>query len=107
MPIQLVPKPPAGNANIDPFEVILLGCHTTKQKIGMLLQVKFFLHEQGIDNAGITKVFFPLIGPHGHPITHFRDGTPVAGYRAEIESPYHCAADDYDRCPSPPAYRPF
>ena len=107
MPLQLVRKPPAGNAGSDRFKVTLAGTHTTKQKISMLLQAKFFLHEQGIDNVGITDVYLPLIDPHGHPLTYFRDGRAISDYHLLIESPYHCAADEYDRHHPPPAFRPF
>jgi hypothetical protein len=107
MPLELVRKPPIGFTRSERFKVTLLGSHTTKQKMGMLMQAKFFLHEQGIDNAGITDVYFPLIDTHGHPLTNFRDGTPIADYSLVIESPYHCAADEYDRPPAPPAYHPF
>ena len=73
----------------------------------MLLQAKFFLHEQGIDNVGITDVYLPLIDPHGHPLTNFRDGRNISDYNLVIESPYHCAADEYDRRPIPPlTFRP-
>jgi hypothetical protein len=99
MPWELVRKPPIGNARSDRFKVTLLGNHSTRQKIAMLTLAKFFLHEQGIDNAGITDAYFPLIDPNGYPITNFRDGTPVADYHLVIKSPYHCAADEYERHP--------
>lgn len=108
MPCQLVRKPPIGNTRADRFKITLSGNHTTKQKIAMLMQAKFFLHEEGIDNAGITDVYFSLIDVHGHPLTNFRDGTLIADYSLVIESPYHSAADEYDRRPSiPSAYTPF
>jgi hypothetical protein len=108
MPIQLVRKPPIGNARSDRLKVTLAGSHTMKQKASMLMQVKFWLHqEQGIDNAGPTDVYFSLIDPDGHPLTIFRDGRAVADYDLVIESPYHCAADEYDRRPVPPVPRPF
>ena len=71
MALKLVRKPPIGIPRSDRFKVTLNGAHTTKQKISMLLQAKFFLHEQGIDNVGITDVYFPLIDADGHPLTHF------------------------------------
>ncbi len=101
MPLKLVRKPPIGNARSDRFKVTLDGTHTTKQKISMLLQAKFFLHEQGIDNVGVTDVYLPLIDCNGHPLTNFRDGRAIADYHLFIESPYHCAADEYDRRPVP------
>jgi hypothetical protein len=108
VPLKLVRKPPIGNPRSDRFKVTLDGVHTTKQKISMLLQAKFFLHEQGIDNVGITDVYFPLIDSNGHPLTNFRDGSTIADYSLFIESPYHCAADEYDRRPVPPlTFTPF
>jgi hypothetical protein len=108
MPWELVRKPPVGNTRSDRFKVTLLGNHSTKQKIAMLTLAKFFLHEQGIDNAGITDVYFPLIDPNGYPITNFRDGTPVADYNLIFRSPYHCAADEYERRHSNPScFAPF
>ncbi len=86
----------------DRFKVTLDGAHTTKQKISMLLQAKFFLHEQGIDNVGITDVYFPLIDADGHPLTHFWRWQGDLRLHLLIESPYHCAADEYDRRPVPP-----
>jgi hypothetical protein len=108
MPLRLVRKPPIGNARSDNFKVTLEGTHTTKQKISMLLQAKFFLHEQGIDHAGMTHVYFPLIDSNGYPLTSFRDGSMISDYNLVVESPYHCAADEYDRRPVPPLrFTPF
>jgi hypothetical protein len=108
MPLKLVRKPPIGNVRSDRFKVTLDGSHTTKQKIAMLLQAKFFLHEQGIDNVGVTDVYFPLIDSHGHPLTNFRDGRTISDYNLVINGPYHCAADEYDRRPVPPlTFSPF
>jgi hypothetical protein len=101
MVLKLVRKPPIGNPKSDRFKVTLYGVHTTKQKISMLLQAKFFLHEQGIDNVGVTDVYFPLVDSNGHSLTNFRDGRSVSDYNLFIESPYHCAADEYDRRPVP------
>jgi hypothetical protein len=108
MPCKLVRKPPIGNPRSDRFKVTLDGIHTTKQKISMLLQAKFFLHEQGIDNVGVTDVYFPLIDSNGHPLTSFRDGRMISDYSLFIESPYRCAADEYDTRPVPPLrFTPF
>ena len=104
MPLKLVRKPPIGIPRSDRFKITLNGAHTTKQKISMLLQAKFFLHEQGIDNVGITDVYFPLIDADGHPLTTFGDGRAISDYHLLIESPYHCAADEYDRRPVPPLH---
>jgi hypothetical protein len=108
MPVQLVRKPPIGNNRSDRLKITLAGNHTLKQKASMLLQVKFWLHqEHGIDTAGPTDVYLSLLDPNGYPLTTFRDGKAIADYILLIESPYHCAADEYDRrqCPSGP--RPF
>ncbi len=103
MTSQLVRKPAIGNQKIDRFKVTLLGRHSTKQKICMLLQAKFFLHEQGIDNAGLSDAYFALLDPDGHPLTQFRDGRLICDYNLVIDTPYHCAADEYDRRPVRPS----
>ena len=109
MPLQLVRKPPIGNPRSDRLKITLAGNHTFKQKTCMLLQAKFWLHqEQGIDNAGPSDVYLSLIDPNGYPLTSFRDGRAVSDYDVVIDSPYHCAADEYDnRHPPPTAPRPF
>ncbi len=109
MPLQLVRKPPIGNARSDRLKITLAGNHTLKQKTCMLMQVKFWLgHEEGIDNAGPTDVYFSLLDPNGYPLTSFRDGKAISDYSVVIESPYHCAADEYDRRqPPPPGPRPY
>jgi hypothetical protein len=107
MPHKLVRKPPIGNPRSDRFKVTLEGAHSTKQKIAMLLQAKFFLHEQGIDNVGVTDIYFPLIDAHGHPLTNFRDGQAISDYSLVIESPYDCAADEYESRQPPSGPRPF
>jgi hypothetical protein len=108
MPWELVPKPPIGNVSGERFKISLLGNHTTKQKLGMHTLAKFFLHEQGIDYAGDMDMYVRPLTPHGHLITHFRDGTPVAGHQLIIRSDYHCAADEYElRRHSPSHLAPF
>ena len=98
MTIQLVRKPPIGNTRSDRLKVTLAGNHTMKQKAAMLMQVKFWLHdEQGIDNAGPTDLYLSLLDPNAYPLTTFRDGQTITDYNLVIESPYHCAADEYDR----------
>jgi hypothetical protein len=101
MTVRLVRKPAFGVAKSDRLKISLGGSHTVKQKIAMLMQVKFWLHEQGIDHAGPMDTYIPLLDPHGYPLTIFPDGAVIADYNLLIESPYHCAADDYD--PRPPA----
>ena len=96
MPLQLVRKPPIGNARSDRLKITLAGNHTLKQKACMLMQVKFWLHqEHGIDNAGPTDVYLSLIDPNGYPLTTFRNELSVSDYNLVIDSPYHCAADSY------------
>jgi hypothetical protein len=108
MPLQLVRKPPVGNVKSDRLKITLAGRHTLKQKASMLMQVKFWLqHEQGIEIAGPSDVYFSLLDPNGYPLTSFRDGQAISDYIVLIESPYHCAADDYDRPHLPPVHRPF
>jgi hypothetical protein len=108
MPLQLVRKPPVGNVRSDRLKITLAGRHTLKQKACMLMLVKYWLqHEQGIDIAGPSDVYFSLLDPNGYPLTAFRDGKAISDYNLVIESPYHCAADDYDRRQIPPVLRPF
>ena len=95
MTIQLVRKPPIGHIKSERLKITLLGNHTMKQKACMLMQVKFWLHqEHGIDNAGPTDVYLSLLDPNGYPLTTFRDERSVSDYLV-IDSPYHCAADSY------------
>jgi hypothetical protein len=106
--LKMVRKPPIGNVRSDRLKVTLAGNHTMKQKASMLMQVKFWLqHEQGIDSAGPTDVYFSLLDPNGYPLTAFRDGQAIADYILVIESPYHCAADEYDMRQLPPVPRAF
>ena len=96
MTIQLVRKPPIGHIKSERLKITLLGNHTMKQKACMLMQVKFWLHqEHGIDNAGPTDVYLSLLDPNGYPLTTFRDELSVSDYNLVIDSPYHCAADSY------------
>jgi hypothetical protein len=108
MTIQLVRKPPIGSVRSDRLKITLDGQHTLKQKTCMMMQVKFWLHhEQGIDTAGPSDFYLSLLDPNGYPLTTFRDGQAIADYALVIRSPYHCAADEYDRHQPPPAPRPF
>jgi hypothetical protein len=96
MTIQLVRKPAIGNIRSERLNILLDGRHTLKQKTCMLMQVKFWLHqEHGIDYAGPTNVYLSLIDPNGYPLTSFRNDLSVADYNLVIDSPYHCAADSY------------
>ena len=96
MPLQLVRKPPIGNTRSDRLKITLAGNHTLKQKTCMLMQVKFWLHqEHGIDNAGPTDVYLALLDANGYPLTTFRNDLSIADYNVVIDSPYHCAADSY------------
>ena len=108
MSIQLVRKPPVGNTRSDRLKITLDGRHTMKQKSAMLMQVKFWLHQdQGVDHAGPSDFYLSLLDPHGYPLTSFRDGKAICDYHLVIQSPYHCAADDYDRPQPPSGPRPF
>src|ERR1039457_1755707 len=108
MPLQLVRKSPVGNVKSDRLKITLAGRHTREQKASMLMQVKYWLHEeQGIDNAGPSDFYLSLLDPNGYPLTSFRDGQAISDYIVIIESPYHCAADDYGRPHLPPVHRPF
>jgi len=97
MTVQLLMKPPIGNAKTDRLKITLAGRHTIKQKMCMALQAKFWLqHEQNIGYAGDTDLYMPLIDQWGHPLTLFPDGTEISKAQLLIDSPYHCAADSYD-----------
>ncbi len=96
MHLLLIRKPAFGNLQSERLKVTLDGNHTIKQKIAMLLQVKFELHqEHGIDYAGPTDVYLKLLDPNGYPLTHFADGRAIADYNGLINTHYHCAADHY------------
>lgn len=106
--IRVVRKPPIGNANVERLKVRLNGNHTLKQKLCMIAQAKFWLHEHGIDNAGQTDLYVSLLDPNGYPLTNFADGSSIADFDLVIDSPYRCAADEYDRPPiRPPTFAPF
>jgi|SRR5712691_9355054 hypothetical protein len=95
MTLQLVRKPPIGKSRTERLRVTLNGSHTMKQKLCMVSLAKFWLHEHGIDNAGPTDFYVPLLDPNGHPITNFSDGRLITDFDLVIDSPYHCAADSY------------
>ena len=108
MTVRMLRKPPVGAPKSDRLKITLAGNHTLKQKTCMLLLVKFWLqHEQGIDSAGPSDFYLSLLDPNGYPLTSFRDGKAISDYSLVIESPYHCAADDYDRRPLPFVPHPF
>src|SRR6202166_1804243 len=90
MPIEVVRKPPIGNTRNDRLKITLAGSHTLKQKACMLMQVKFWLHqEHGIDNASPTDVYLALLDENGYPLTTFRNDLSIADYNLVIDSPYH------------------
>ena len=96
MTLQMVRKPPFGHVKSERLKVTLAGNHTLKQKACMLLQAKYYLqHEQNIDFAGPTDIYLSLIDAHGHPLTHFFNGSAIADYNLLVDSPYHCAADEH------------
>jgi hypothetical protein len=98
MTAQLIRKPPEKVAYTERLRIMLPGNHTFKQKVSMLLQAKFFLqHEYNFGFAGNMDCYLPIIDPAGHPFTCLPDGRLIADFDLLIESPYHCAADDYDR----------
>lgn len=106
--LELVRKPPIGLARSDRLKITLDGRHTMKQKLAMVAQVKFWLHnEHGVDDAGASDFYIALLDPNGYPLTTFRDGRTIADYNLVIRSPYHCAADEYDRRQALQVPRPF
>jgi len=96
MTIEWKRKRPIGIISAERLKITLDGTHSIKQKIAMLLQVKFELHhEHGIDFAGPSDVWLSLVDQNGYPLTHFADGRLIADYNPTITHPYHCAADHY------------
>ena len=104
MSLQMVRKPPTNKSFNQRLKITLPGNHTLKQKTCMLLQAKFWLeHEHGIAFAGSCDFYVALIDQYGHPLAYFANREPIADWSLVINSPYHCAADEYDRRPLPPA----
>ena len=69
MTIVLVRKPPIGKMNSERLKIVLAGSHTMKQKACMLMQIKFWLHqEHGIDNAGLVHGGLFLAQSFGVPV---------------------------------------
>jgi hypothetical protein len=103
MNIKMLRKPPVGTTISDRLKITLLGNHTLQQKTCMIREAKYYLeHEQNIEFAGPTDVYISLIDQYGHPLTHFFNGSDIAGWNMFIEQPYPCAADEYDK-----PHRPF
>lgn len=108
MTVRMIRKPPLNKTQTERLKIMLMGNHTFKQKVSMLMQAKFHLqHEHGLAFAGPTDVYVPIIDQNGHPLTHFADGSLIVDFNIVIESDYHCAAEDYDRIYAPLAPRPF
>ncbi len=85
MTIQLVRKPPIGNIKSERLKITLAGNHTMKQKACMLMQVKFWLHqEHGIDNAGPTDVYLSLLDPDRLSPDNF----PQRAFRLRLQPRY-------------------
>jgi hypothetical protein len=105
MSFEILPKPPVGNTKTERLKITLEGNHTLKQKISMLLEIKFWLNEKhGISFAGPSDVYVALIDQYGHPLSHFANHEAIGNLWVRSRSPYHCAADEYDnRYPSPSA----
>jgi hypothetical protein len=96
MTLQLIRKPPTTKKFNERLKITLEGNHTLKQKVGMLLEAKFWLeHEHGIRFAGPTDVWIGPVDEWGHPLTHFANQNPFADWSLLIRSPYHCAADEH------------
>ena len=105
MTLQLVRKPAIGNVRAERLKVTLNGRHTLKQKLAMVSLAKFWLHEHGIDNAGPSDLYIPLIDSAGHPLTHLGDGRLITDFDLMVDSPYHCAADLYDSLRISPSFQ--
>ena len=107
MPLQLVKKPPIGKTRSGRLKVTMAGNHTLEEKMCMMIQMFHRLQLDGFPKAGTTDFYIPLLDLDAHPLTHFADGKLISEYNLVINSPYHCAADEYDRRQSPPGPRPF
>jgi len=102
MALQLVRKPPPSGQKFDSLRIILQGNHTMKQKVAMMLEAKFALeHDFNLHFAGPTNLYMPIVDTWGHPLTHFPNGDEIAQFILKISSPYHCAADAYERITFP------
>ena len=56
----------------------------------------------------LIVVYVGAANAENPPFVLDRDGSTIADYSLFIESPYHCAADEYDRRPVPPlTFTPF
>lgn len=89
-------KKPVFGQKFDCLDLILDGNHTIKQKIAMMLEVKFVLeHSYNVHYAGPINLSMLLVDCHGHPLTHFPNGEQIGHYHGRLTSPYHCAADTY------------
>src|SRR5258708_2149484 len=103
MTIRIVRKPPIGNIKTDRLKAIMQGNHTLEQKLCMSRQVIHLLQMEGFECAGQMDMWIPLIAPDGHELTHFANGKLISDSQIIVESPYDCAADNYDMPrPRPP-----
>ena len=108
MPIQFVKKPPIGKTGHGRLKGTLLGNHTLDEKQCMAIQIFHRLQLEGFPNAGTIDFYIPLLDLDAHPLTHFADGKLISEINMRLDSPYECAADEYDRRPAPPlTFRPF
>lgn len=107
MPIQFVKKPPIGKTGSGRLKGTMAGNHTLEEKVCMTIQMFHRLQLDGFPKAGTIDFYIPLLDLDAHPLTHFADGNLISEYNMVINSPYDCAADEYDRRQSPPGPRPF
>jgi hypothetical protein len=107
MPIQFVKKPPIGKTGSGRLKVTLAGTHSLDDKQCMAIQIFHRLQLDGFPNAGTIDFYIPLLDSDIHPLTHFANGTLISDFDMRIDSPYDCAADEYDRRQPALAPRPF
>ena len=105
--IRIVRKPPIGNIKTDRIKAIMQGNHTLEEKLCMSVQVLSLLQREGFGHAGQIDWWIPLIDPAGHELTHFADGRLISDCQIIVESPYPCAADEYENRRAMRAPQPF
>lgn len=107
MALQIVRKQAIGKSSSERLKATLPGNHTLEDKLAMSMEVIHRLRHEGFTNAGTIDLYIPLIGPDGRDLTMFANGDLIADFHIIVDSPYRCAADDYDRRETPPCPRVY
>jgi len=93
--LQLIRKAPIGK-KFESLRIVLDGNFSLDEKACEFRQALAWLQEhQNIHFAGSSNFYMPLVDRHGHPLTHFPDGTEIADHILTVKGPYLCAADIY------------